>query len=522
MKRRIRVLMAATAATFGAAAADAVTSTDMTITFDVNAPTYIDQSKSSAFPNLGYAGAIWDEGKEYAEEFFRRSPDCTWEVFKGAGAYLVKEWNADARWELDKDMAYDVFAWRKKHGVKVLLCIEHYSGRTINDARSRILGYVKWIVDNGFKDQVAGIELGNEPYWGSSPEVFADRWASIVPGIKKIWPEVNLGFSIAELYDGDPDIAAVRSRYSDVDILLSQDSELGLSKINNWSGRFILAFSNQLHHCSHVIYHFYGGFGRWGCTYNGIQRIRRFAKSFPEVKDKKVWITEWRWTSDTELTGQQSFKIALFDALYMLMIVCQPEVEGICAHQCGQLSGGFYIADGKGKWRGQRKQGLGSDLFVDPDWTGCPRLEVGPVGPVFKLYNEALMGHPHVLARGRRADGSITDGQFGQIVSVWNDSGEGTVEWVLLSNADRTSAALMVCNCCSEPFCPPLKTVGCALGKPHYRLYRCKKEDIYERQAPGQPRIAWEEEYDGGEGEIVIPGKTIATVVFPVRKEGGR
>ena len=36
---------------------------------------------------------------------------------------------------------------------------------------------------------------------------------------------------------------------------------------------------------------------------------------------------------------------------------------------------------------------------------------------------------------------------------------------------------------------------------------------------PGEPRIAWEEEYDGNEGEIVIPEKTIATVVFPVKKE---
>ena len=322
---------------------------DRAITFDVKMPTYIDQSKSSSFPNLGYAGCIADEGPEYAEEFFRRSPDKTWEVFKGAGAYLVKEWNADTRWEQDKAMAYDVYAWRKKHGVKVLLCIEHYSGRTINDARRRILGFIQWIVDNDFKDQVAGIELGNEPYWGTSPEIFADRWAAIVPDIKKIWPEVHLGFSIAELYDGDPDIAAVRSRYTNVDLLLSQDSTLGLNKINNWSGRFIVAFSNCLDQCSHVIYHFYGGFGHYGCTYNGIQRIRRFAQSFPEVKDKKAWITEWRFTSDMDLTSQQKFQIALFDALYMLMVVCQPEVEGICAHQCGQLSGGFYIADGKGE-----------------------------------------------------------------------------------------------------------------------------------------------------------------------------
>jgi len=516
MMKRILMTVVLAAAAAGRAGDQ---SPDGTITFDAGAPTYIDQSKSSSFPNLGYAGAIWDEGPECAEEFFRRSPDRTWEVFKGAGAYLVKEWGADGCWEQDKKMAYDVFAWRKKHGVKVLLCLEPGAGRSINDARRRILGYVKWIVDNDFKDQVAGFELGSEPYWGTAPEVFADRWAAIVPEMKKIWPEAHLGFAIAELYDGDPDIAAVRSRYTDVDLLLSQDSTLGLNKINNWSGRFIVAFSNYLHHCSHVVYHFYGGFGHYGCTYNGVQRIRRFAKSFPEVEGKKAWITEWRFTSDFDLVSQQKFQIALFDALYMLMIVCQPEVEGISAHQCGQLSGGFYIADGRGQWRGQRTHGLGGDMHVDPDWTGRPRLEVGPVGPVFKLFNEALMDHPHVLARGRRHDGTIDDGRWSSITSIWKDSGEGSVEWVQLANADRTSFALMVCNCCSVPFKPPLKSVGCTLGKPHYRVYRCKKEDVYLQQVPGEPRLAWEEEYDGNENEIVIPEKSVTTVVFPVRKE---
>jgi len=492
---------------------------DMTITFDINMPTYIDRSKSKTFPDLGYAGCIADEGPEFLDEFFRRDPEHTWEVFKEAGARVIKIWNADGQWNADKARWLDVFNFFKKHNVKLLLCIEHYHGRTVNDARRRILGYVKWIVDNGFTDIVGGFELGNEPYWGTAPEIFADRWMAIVPEMKQIWPEAQIGFSIAELYDGDPDIEAVRSRYSKVDALLSQDSTLGLNKINNWSGRFINAFSNYVHLCSHVVYHFYGGFGPYGCSYNGIQRIRRFAKSFPIVKGKKVWITEWRYTSDMELTAQQSFQIALFDALYMQMVVCMPEVEGISAHQCGQLSGGFYIANGNGTWRGQRQQGLGADMFVDPDWTGHPRLEAGPVGPVFKLWNEALMDHPHVLSRGRRYDGHINDGRFYQMTSVWNNTGDGHAEWVLLTNPDRTSICAMICNCCSVPFKPPLKTIGCKAGKAHYRTYSCKPEDAALRQMPGEPKITWQEEYDGTEGEIVIPPKTIATVQFPIRKE---
>ena len=79
----------------------------------------------------------------------------------------------------------------------------------------------------------------------------------------------------------------------------------------------------------------------------------------------------------------------------------------------------------------------------------CSGSEGGQLHRVVRVeYNEALLGHPHVLARGRRRDGDITDGRYNQMINIWNNSGEGSVEWVLLANADRSSFALMVCNCC--------------------------------------------------------------------------
>jgi hypothetical protein len=104
------------------------------------------------------------------------------------------------------------------------------------------------------------------------------------------------------------------------------------------------------------------------------------------------------------------------------------------------------------------------------------------------------------------------------MMNVWRNSGEGTVEWVLLTNKDRSSYALMVCNCCSVPFEPEMKTVGVNLARPHYRVYRCRREDIHVSQMPGEPRLAWQEEYDGDEGKIVVPEKSVTTIVFPVKK----
>lgn len=532
------LLVSAAALTVGAAPAPAAPKPDMTVRFDLKMPTFRDLSESSAFPTLGYAGCIADEGDRYFDEFFVKSPDRTWEVFKGAGARLVKEWGADGRWERDKERAKISFSWRKKHGVKALLCIEN-NGRTINDARRRILGFVQWIVDNGFTDQVAGFELGNEPYWGSAPERFARRWAEIVPGIKKIWPEAQIGFAIAEYRAGDPDIESVRQRLSTVDEWFNfGGGEFGMMRINQWSGRFINAFSNCLHHCSHVIYHFYGGTRPYGCSYAGIQRIRNFAKAFPEVKDKKVWITEWRNDADADLRCQQTFSLALFDALYMMMCICQPEIDGLSAHQCGQISGGFYIADGRGDWRQQREREAADRMFIDPDWTGRPRLEVGPVGPVFKLLNEAILTHPHVLARGRRHEGTISDDKYWSSHvylasgnSAWIQKGEdvskrppdrGVLEWILMANDARTSVTLMVANAGIQPWKPPFETIGCAVGKPKVRLYRCRPEHEILHQVPGEPRLSWEEEYEGEAGRIEVPGLSVATLTFPVSKGGAR
>ena len=532
------VLLAALA--IGAAPAPTAPKPDMTVRFDLKMPTFRDLSESSAFPTLGYAGCIADEGPGYFDEFFVKSPDRTWEVFKGAGARLVKEWGADRHWdENDPEhrWAKITYSWRKQHGVKVLLCIEN-NGRTINDARRRILGFVQWIVDNGFTEQVAGFELGNEPYWGSAPEQFAHRWAAIVPGIKRIWPEAHIGFSIAEYRAGDPDIESVRSRLSTVDEWFKfGGSEWGMSKLNQWSGRFIRAFSSCLPLCSHVIYHFYGGTRPYGCSYAGIQRIRNFAKVFPEVKDKKVWITEWRFTADQNLIKQQSFSIALFDAFYMMMCVCQPEIDGLSAHQCGWLAGGFYIADGRGSWCQRR---FLESMYVDPDWTGRPRLEVGPVGPVFKLLNEAILDHPHVLARGNRAGGSIDNDNYwsshlcggrDKQLNAWLSDGaepakrpktdKDILEWILLTDKARTSVALVAANANFEDWKPSLETVGCTLGKPHVRLYRCKPEDVMRRQVPGEKPLSWEEEFEGEEGKVVVPAFSVATFVFPVKK-GGR
>ena len=550
---------------------------DMSITLDPSKPAFKDQRKSRTAPDIGYAGSIADQGGRFFEEFFVRDPDATWRTFEAAGAHFVKEWNANRSWQVgrayaalktdeereafrkrhngtwanvcgDPKISYD---WRQKHGVKTLLCIEQYGvyaddraevwTNDIAVVKRSILEFVRWIVDNGYRDQVAGFELGNEPFFAckdDSPEVYAERWAQIVPEIKRIFPECNIGIPIAEYRAGDPDIAAVRARSTAVDKWFADSKEFGFQNLNQWSGRFIVAFSNQLHNVSHVVYHFYGGDAAYGCGPCGYARLRRFAEIFPEIKDKRVWITEWRERSDEDQRCQQMHSSSIFKAHYMLSTICQPEIDGICLHTAATLSGGFLLSDGR-RWHMQIDE-VPLHPFADPDGLGRPRLLVGPVGPVFKLYSEALLKHPLIYDHGVADCGTITDRHYWSAAGFyafhhkmvkWLSAGAdpkkkpvstGNAEWTLALNPEKTSVSMLVCNSLPRAWKPKFSVTGYEVGKPHYRTFRCKEEHVFLHQVPGEPKPTWEEEYDGDAAAIEVPAYTIATIEFPIRKGGAR
>ena len=255
----------------------------ITIEIDAEEAPIKDLRNSTSAPDLGYAGAMlepWDG--RVAEWFYISNRVESAKLVRDAGAWLVRLWAANDLWQrgmswaTTKDRAamraqyrngalidpQAYFSFWKENGMKAILCLENYGvyadaekGTSTNDietVKTVICDYVKWIVDNDYTDCVAGFELGNEPYWGKNPEEFGARWSVIVPEIKRIWPEAKIGMPIAEYRAGDPDIAAVRARATGLE-WVQGGGEFSFNRLNQWSGRFIVAMSNQLHNVSHVI-----------------------------------------------------------------------------------------------------------------------------------------------------------------------------------------------------------------------------------------------------------------------------
>ena len=524
------------------------------IVIDLAAAPVKDQRQSSTAPDLGYAGALTEGYGDCAWFYDPAHADTTWKLFREAGAHVLKQWDSVMTWQkgLHESKAGNpnpkwCFDFWKKHGVKVLLTLEHH--KVFEDAactkktddletvKRTILDYVRWIVDNGYQDVVGGFELGNEPYWGSDPEGYAARWVAIVPEIKRIFPEAKIGMPLAEYRAGDPDIAAVRARATGLE-WVQGGGEFSFSKLNQWSGRFIVAMKPVLDDITHVIYHFYGADRAYGCSQSGFNRIHNFAKVFPEIADKRVWITEWRERADEDLRCHQRFFSTLWKGHYMLGVLMQPEIDGISLHNLATLSGGLYVTTDKGTWCVQRDANDREYPYVGA--SKDPVMEVGPAGPVFRLFTEALHFHPlvveHVVPGGQPGEIVHGKGTHGQWHGIWGgtlfyetglraqkaaDAGTPPDQWpeiqslwecVVALSANRDSAALLLVNTLPYEAVIPVTLVNGTsfAGEAVIRSASVEKAHLFECQVPGTPHL-WTESVT----KENVSGKTSFTVRLP-------
>ena len=559
-----RMLLLAIAAV--AAAATVRADWPITIGVDADAEPIKDLRNSTSAPDLGYAGAMLESSTLVSEWFYISNRVESAKLIRDAGAWVVRPWTANDCWQrglawvATKDRAalqkrhpravfidpHAYFSFWKENGMKAILCLENYGvyddvekGTRVNDiesVRKVICDYLQWIVDNGYRECVAGFECGNEPYWGNDPELYGARWSAIIPEMKKIWPDVKIGIPLAEYRPNDPDIAAVRARATGLE-WVQDGGEFSFSRLNQWSGRFIVALSNQIHNVSHVIYHFYGGDVAYGCGASGFKRIRNFAKVFPEIADKRVWITEWRERADENNRCHQTFQSSLWKGHYLLSCLAEPYIDGISLHNLATLAGGISVAE-KGRWLVQWDP---SDHdYIDPDWDGNVRMEIGPAAPVFSIYTDALKKHPIVLNHGNCekqgkgvtvwASAMYYESSLSQMAAIakglpkerWPKL-KSNVEWAVAMSADRSSLSVLMVNSNGRRIDMPIRLKGVEFaGEPVVKSVTIPEKYLYAHLVPGE-RPLWivkegkSAAMSGVSGVLSIGPNTVQSVTIPLK-----
>ena len=283
--------------------------------------------------------------------------------------------------------------------------------------------------------------------------------------------------------------------------------------------------SNYMDKISHVIYHAYGAESPYSCSYYGFQRFRNYMNAMPELKGKKMWLSEIRMRSDEDNWCQRQFRESLIMGHYALTAICQPDFDGFNQHEFSSWSGGLFVSDGR-QFTHQWRTGCWYGGYPDHRSPyNKPRLEAGPMGVMYRILTEGIMDHPIILQHGTSKEtgtedtfytsARVTDEVYRRRRAIREGKrgpGEapevkGEVEWVALRadpnrGQNATELCLLMVNSKGESETVTLRVKDHFFAVPTYQTVSCLEEFVDCSSVPGDAHpwkeLSWEDSQQGG------------------------
>ncbi len=516
-----------------------------------------DFRKYSAGCGIGYAGDLAGIVHSSPDYFFETEPEKTRAAFRAAGVRFVREMHVITRWQsvravrswfanrykrhtwgraalTKKDWPWtkseNIFDIFKQDDIKILVCLDNpmYDPETdkvtsdVQIAVRETKAFIKWLKDNNYYDRVIGFELQNEPNFGLTVDRYVAYCKAMIPVLKEVAPDKPIGLPIAIYMKNDPDLAAVRARMLGTkDVKDRWDSDY----FNQWSGHVINKLGDLAKDLTHIIVHTYGGNSNYTCNYRGIRDAETMMKTFPNISQCKIWITEWRERSDEDRRCHRMFRMTLWRAKYLMMAIAQPSLDSVYLHYLQHHSGGIYVSNGK-KWWFQF-DGSGKEL---PDITGDgkPQIDIGVTGPLYKLFNDALVNHPLVIAHetplGNWASAKYYDSWVNMRLA--ERKGEtnlpkvlGDFEYLAATNDKRDSLVVLAANTYETAKEISVKVPGYQVTGMTVRTMTCRPDALDTYEMPGEPKPWTVQSYMTGKSTVEVPSNSIMTITATLKKE---
>lgn len=509
----------------------------------------------SAAPCCGFH----DDGAEYphsdAPSLFVSNRTATAAAFAQAGVKLVRPQYALVRWQSErasrrhfyeryKNMSWGksaldmnrwwswvpqekVFSFWKEQKIKAILCLQgevldETTGemtREVAQVKKVVCDYVRWIVDNGYQGVVAGFELENEPFFGRDPAGYARLWSEILPAVKELWPEAQIGLPLAVYSDGNPDLECVRQRMLATGAISAKKVHTA-DHVNQWSGNAIVGLEPALDLVSHLVIHVYGADTYYDANIKCVERTRLLQQAFPKLADKKIWITEWRDRAEEDMRSHRKFRTTLWKAHFLLTMLAQPDVDATCQLSLIGCSGALYLSR-RGHWMD------GDRSARDWDFCGASRLDVGGCGALYRLYTNALRDCPRIVAHGA-PKGFRTMNTFYDSIVARNKarrSGaplpalKGGVEWLAALNAKGDTLAILAVNSSEREEPLGLQLAGHTCGRVTCRTLTCPSSALDAYELPGEPKPWRVEAFEGRCETLTVPANAVMVAEFVIQKE---
>lgn len=382
--------------------------------------------------------------------------------------------------------------------------------------------FVKWIINNGYKKQVIGYIIGDEPWWGVlTPEQYIKFANWTIEEIRTVDPNAQFALPFFLCVDENyVDLKTVLAKLNDTRVFQKKEklSELEqYQKTLAWCKEMMELIGKDAQKFTWAYIHTYGATPRYNSNYKGLETHDLLVKSNPFTKHLKLINTEWRFTSSGDLTSHRNFKTgALWNAKFLMTMIAYPSMSFNAAHTMLCYTGLGYYSNGEFWERQFPEKGVWSCL---PDDSKQKQFATGPYAFVMKIFNDMVSTHPVMLTQGSDI-GNNTSADY--YLGVYRKDGTGRdLQWMLAVDRLSTSLQAVFINTRNETVTATLNNQDGRIvpEKAQITVFSCVEDKLYQLQYPGKTP-PWREQQGipPPNNRFDIPANSIVNIVVPLIK----